>query len=381
LVLALRAARLFDGERLLSPSTVLVDGASIVGAGVALPETVPVVDLGDATLLPGLIDCHQHLCFDGRGTLEEQVSSVENTDLVARARACAARALRGGVTTLRDLGDRGFVTLGLRDDVSLPTILASGPPITRHGGHCWFLGGECSSDADLRRAVAVRAERECDVVKVMATGGYLTPTFPMWDAQFSVDELRIVVEEAHRVGLPVAAHCHGIVGIERALDAGTDSIEHCTFYTSNERPEPNESLLARLASSGVVVSATLGRLPDHPLAPNLAAHYGTLLEARRRLVELGATLVAGTDAGIGPAKPHDVLPYAFGDLILSGMNPIDALRSLTMIAARSCGAGDRKGRLAPGFDADIIAVAGNPLLDPDALTSISAIWRAGSRIS
>jgi imidazolonepropionase-like amidohydrolase len=164
-------------------------------------------------------------------------------------------------------------------------------------------GGTCTGEEELRRAVAARAERGCDVVKVMATGGYLTPAFPMWDAQFSVEELRIVVAEAHRVGLPVAAHCHGIVGIEGALDAGADTIEHCSFYSRNARPEPDEALLARLAASGVAVAPTLGRLPDPPLTPELAAHRPIVLGAWRRLHELGATLVAGTDAGIVPAKP------------------------------------------------------------------------------
>jgi imidazolonepropionase-like amidohydrolase len=230
-VLGLRGTRLFDGDRQLSPATVLVDDGVIVAAGVVVPETVATVDLGDVTLLPGLIDCHQHLCFTGKGTFEEQFSGVEDDALMVRARAAAERALQAGVTTVRDLGDRGYVTLGLRADPSLPTIVASGPPLTRDGGHCLFLGGICTDEADLGRAVSQHHERGCDVVKVMATGGRGTPTFPMWKPQFSLEELRFVVEEAHRRGLPVAAHCHGIAGIEWALDAGVDTIEHCSFYS------------------------------------------------------------------------------------------------------------------------------------------------------
>ena len=219
-MLALRASRLFDGHGWVSPATVLVSDRVIVDVGVSVPENVPAVDLGDATLLPGLIDCHQHLCFDGDGTLEEQVTGVDDDALVVRARTSAQRALQAGVTTVRDLGDRGYVTLGLREDPSLPTILASGPPLTRTGGHYWFLGGICAGETDLRRAVAERHERGCDVVKVMATGGHGTPTVPMWASQFSAEELRIVVEEAHGRGLPVAAHCHGRMGIEWAAEAG-----------------------------------------------------------------------------------------------------------------------------------------------------------------
>jgi imidazolonepropionase-like amidohydrolase len=380
-MLALRAARLFDGDHLLTPPAVLIEGETVVAAGASVPETVPVLDLGDQTLLPGLIDCHTHLCFDGDGTLEAQVSDIDDEGLGLRARAAAQQALRSGVTTLRDLGDRGFVTLALREDRSLPAVLAAGPPITRDGGHCWFLGGTCStSEADLRRAVAQRVERHCDVIKVMATGGYGTPAFPMWQPQFTVEELQIVVDEAHRAGLPVAAHCHGLVGIERSLHAGVDTIEHCTFFTSNARPEPNDALLARLASSGAVISLTLGRLPGHPPPPDMAAHRVPLFDTWRRLHELGATLMLGSDAGISADKPHGVLPYAFDELVEAGISTLEALRSLTAVAAKGCGVGDRRGRLAPGFDADLIAVAGNPLVDADALSKVSSVWRAGERL-
>jgi imidazolonepropionase-like amidohydrolase len=379
-VFALRAARLFDGDQLLTPPVVLIESGAIVAAGTAIPDSTPVLDLADGTLLPGLIDCHQHLCFDGNGTLESQVAGVGAADLVARARAAAERALGAGITTLRDLGDRDFATLSLKGDPALPTILPAGPPITRSGGHCWFLGGACQGHTELSRAVADRSDRQCDVVKVMATGGYLTPTFPMWEAQFQLEELRTVVDQAHRLSLPVAAHCHGIVGIEQALDTGADSIEHCTFYTPAARPEPTESLLTRLASSPVVISATLGRLPGHPYPPNVINHQATLQAARRRLVELGATVVVGSDAGISAAKPHDVLPYAFADLIESGMSPIEGLRTLTAGAARACGVAERKGRLAAGFEADVVAVAGDPLRDPAALRSVTGVWRAGQRV-
>jgi imidazolonepropionase-like amidohydrolase len=387
-LLALRAARLFTGEDFVDRPVVLIggdiggdiDGDKIVGVGEEPPASAEVVDLGDVTLLPGLIDCHQHLVFDGNGTLEEQVTGVDDGALAERARGAAARALAGGITTLRDLGDRGFVTLALRDDPALPTILAAGPPLTRAGGHCWYLGGECTGVDALIGAVRERVERGCDVVKVMVTGGGLTATFPMWDTQFTDAELRAVVDEAHRAGLPVAAHCHGLAGIEQALDAGADSIEHCSFMTESGTSVPVERVLERLASTGTPVSVTLGNLPNMPAPPVIAKNLDVLAAIHERLHALGATIVVGTDAGVGLAKPHDVLPRAFPQLVDSGMTPVEALRSLTTVAAKVCGVADRKGKLAPGFDADLVAVGGDPRVDHDALRAVAGVWKAGRRV-
>jgi imidazolonepropionase-like amidohydrolase len=228
--------------------------------------------------------------------------------------------------------------------------------------------------------VAERVERHCDLVKVMVTGGFHTPTYPMWASQFGVHELRVIAEESHRAGLAVAAHCHGIEGIEAALDAGVDSIEHCTFTTQGALPEPNEVLLQRLAAGGVAISPTIGQLPAYPIPPDQEAGWTIVRKAWGRLHELGAPLVAGPDAGIGPHKPHDVLPNALGDLIQCGITPVDGLRALTTVAAKVCGVADRKGRLAPGYDADIIAVNGDPLTEPNALAAVTAVWRAGDGV-
>jgi imidazolonepropionase-like amidohydrolase len=173
------ADRLFDGRGFVEPARVAMEDGRIqaVGATVADPPTEV---LRGMTLLPGFVDCHQHLVFDGEGTLEEQVARCSDDELVERARKNARLALEGGVTTLRDLGDRNFVTLGLRNDPSLPTILCSGPPITLPQGHCWYLNGECADRRSLIAAINERAARGCDVVKIMATGGNLTPAMPAW---------------------------------------------------------------------------------------------------------------------------------------------------------------------------------------------------------
>ncbi|MDG1187768.1 MAG: amidohydrolase family protein [Ilumatobacter sp.] len=375
----LRAARLFDGFDFVDRPEILVDGGNVVAVNEALPDSIEVHDFGDVTLLPGLVDCHQHLVFNGRGTLEQQVSDVDDTALTARARANARLALEGGVTTVRDLGDRGFVTLGLRADPDLATIAAAGPPITPPGGHCWYLGGECEGSNNLAAAVADRVERGCDVVKIMVTGGAMTPSFPLWMSQFAEADVRLVVEAAHAAGLPVAAHCHGVDGIAMAVDVGVDSIEHCTFFTESNESIPPPELLDRLAASGIALSATWGVTETPPTPANWQRARPVIEGALGRVHAAGGVVVVGTDAGIYQQKPHDVLPHALPTLLSAGMTAVEALRAITSSAADVCRRSER-GRLQAGLPADIVAVAGDPVADPAALTRIAAVWRNGRSI-
>lgn len=310
--------------------------------------------------------------------MEEQVAPLDDEELRVRAVDNARRALAGGVTTVRDLGDRGWVTLGLRDRPDLPAIVAAGPPITRTDGHCWYLGGGADDEDALRAAITERAERGVDVVKVMVTGGVLTVgRYPVSATQFSLDELRLLVDASHAAGLPVAAHCHGVAGIEAALAVGVDSIEHCSFLDGDLIARPEPDLLERLAASGIALSITIGRRPEVPIPVILLANRPTMTATWRRLHELGAVLVAGSDAGINESKPHDVLPHALRDFADSDIPLVDGLRAMTSVAAGVAGLADRKGRIAPGYDADLLAVTGDPGVDPDALSLVSAVWRGG----
>lgn len=376
----LRAARLFDGFDFVDDPVVIVDGATVVSVGQPAPAGVDVVDLGERTLLPGLVDCHQHLVFNGRGTLEEQVVGLSDGELTDRARSNALRALRGGVTTLRDLGDRGFVTLGLRNEPGLPTICAAGPPITPPGGHCWYLGGEAEGAEQLRAAVAERIERGCDVVKIMVTGGAMTPSFPLWMSQFSEADVRLVIDEAHKAGLPVAAHCHGVDGIAMAVDCGVDTIEHCTFFTEAMESAPPMELLDRLAASDVALSATWGNNRERTMPPPWDAAVPVINDALGRVHANGGTVVVGTDAGIHGLKPHDVLPYALPTLIGAGMTIEQALRAITSSAADACHRPER-GRLATGLPADIVVVDGDPSADAADLTRIHRVWKDGASVT
>jgi imidazolonepropionase-like amidohydrolase len=378
-----------DSALVVRPSVVVADGTIVAVHGPAgpLPEDAHVVDLTGLTLMPGLVDAHQHLCFDASGDPVGHLAQADD-DLVREQMAEAARrALRAGVTTVRDLGDRGYLALELRDRNPagradpLPAIVAAGPPITTPGGHCHFLGGAASGERGLRAAVRERAERGVDVIKVMASGGNMTPGSESHVPQFRAESLRVIVDEAHRLGLPVTAHAHSARSVADGVAAGVDGIEHATFMTADGVDAP-EALIRAIAAQQIAVSCTVGRDPAHDgqVMPQIASRMAGLGATRRRLYQYGAMLVAGSDAGVTPAKPHDVLRFAPNDLAVAGLSPVEILQAMTSRAAQACGLGHRKGRIAPGFDADILAVDGNPLHDLAAIRRLRAVYAGGRSI-
>jgi len=228
-------------------------------------------------------------------------------------------------------------------------------------------------------AVAERVEQGSDVVKIMVTGGAMTPSFPLWMSQFSESEVRLVVDEAHRNGLPVAAHCHGVDGISAAVKVGVDSIEHCTFFTEDMESAPSDELLDRLATSDTALSATWGNNRERTMPPPWDAAVPVINAALGRVHASGGTVVVGTDAGIHGLKPHDVLPFALPTLLGAGMTTVQALRAITSSAADVCRLPER-GRLAAGLPADIIAVDGDPAVEPEALVRVSSVWKDGRSV-
>ena len=194
--------------------------------------------------------------------------------------------------------------------------------------------------------------------------------------------LRAAVDEAHRLGLPVTAHAHAVSAIADAMEAGVDGLEHVSFWTEDGVDAP-VGLIRLIAARQIAVGATLGMVPVPGMSPPpaLAVRMPAMIANLRRLCESGALMVAGTDAGIAPVKPHDVVRYAPAALRQLGFSPADALRAITSIAAGVCGLGHRKGRIAPGFDADILAVDGDPVADPEALHRIRAVYARGTAVT
>ncbi|WP_239014931.1 amidohydrolase family protein [Streptomyces sp. CdTB01] len=382
-------ARIFDGRSLdRDAGVVFVEGDRIVGvesSGYDIPSGCAILDRPGGTLLPGLIDAHVHLVGDsGPGALE-RLPGFSPDDLSRTIEQSLRVQLATGVTTVRDLGDKAWsvVDWRARPRAGLPTVLASGPPITSRGGHCSTMGGEVSGMDELRAAVRERAERGADIVKIMASGGMTTPGTAVDQGQFTAEELTAVVAEAHAVGLPVTAHAHALISIRDAIAAGVDGIEHCTFLTADSVYVPDDAVAA-LAAQGIVVCPTIGRAPDAVPPPHLLERLlkaGMDLESRARQVahahRAGVTIISGTDGGINPGKPHGILPRAIADLVAGGMAPADALASATSTAADACGLGDRKGHIRVGHDADLIVVDGDPLSDISALRRLDSTILAG----
>ncbi|MDF0531168.1 amidohydrolase family protein [Tsukamurella sp. 8F] len=385
---AVHAAVMFDGTDpvTIDDPVVLIEDGRIVAVTQGLASVPPdamLLDLPGTTLIPGLVDPHVHLALDASADPVSALASRDDDEVVEAITSAGRAQLSAGVTTVRDLGDRGYLSLGLPPRPALPTVVSAGPPITIAGGHCHFLGGVAHGVDGVRAAVREHADRGVAVIKVIASGGTLTAGSDPRTDQFTPDELAALVDEAHRHGLPVTAHAHATTAIEAAVAAGVDGLEHCTFLTDDGVAAPDE-LLAEIVARRIAVSATLGLVPGPErarktpeiLKRNLAATFAI----HRRLIADGAVYAVGTDAGISPEKPHGVLVQGLIALGMLGVTPAEALRRGTSVAAHICGLGDRKGRIAPGFDADLVAIDGDPLVDRASLRRPLAVLVAGRAI-
>lgn len=379
----IRAGGFFDGEQFRQgPVLVLIEDGVITSVDVTTtqcPDDVSLIDLDKAFLLPGLVDAHTHMCWDPHGDPHD-IADTDRDVLLERAHRHSQQAMKSGVTTIRDLGDRDYVMVSLREQYRQehgagPELVVSGPPITRSGGHCCFLGGEADSVADLIAAVEERARQGVDWVKIMATGGFTTHGSNPWEAQYTAAELTALVDTAHESGLPVTAHVHATAGIAAAVAAGVDGMEHCTFITETGNVV-DPYLAEAIATQGIWCGMTIARP-----RPDMPTKTLTVLQSKwdnvRQLMAAGVRVVFSTDAGINSSKLHDVLPDDLIYLGTQGFSVTEVLKGATAHAAASCGLAHRKGRIAQGYDADLLVVSDDVLRTLDVLSRPLGIWRAG----
>ncbi|MGH2615071.1 MAG: amidohydrolase family protein [Thermomicrobiales bacterium] len=366
---------------------------AVAPAGVLpYPADAEVYDNPGKTVLPGFIDGHVHLMFGtGPRTYDDVVAHDSDALMLLRAARNAELHLRAGVTTLRDAGARNRVTFDLRVGVEAgiarsPRLLLCGRPLTVTGGHFWWCNEEADGVDGVRTATRRLLKEGADFIKIMASGGAANDS---WFSSYSVDELAAAVAEAHQAGKKTMAHCLGADSIARAVEAGIDQIEHLSFLHPDGSRVFDERLAERIVARNIVVSPTIQTsyreleeleakgesltAVERQLRDAYRHKIETKLEFVRRFHELGATIVAGTDA-----------IQRFGDFALglqllhrAGLSPMEIIVAATSLAAKAVGMERTVGSLHPGLAADLIYVEGDPLTDLGALSRVEAVVLGG----
>jgi imidazolonepropionase-like amidohydrolase len=403
---ALQCGDTFDSRaaKLVGPRTIVTDADGRIAQllpGKATPPGAQVVDLSASTCLPGLIDLHVHLSNQSNPKSYEERFRLDDIDFGYRALAYADRTLRAGFTTVRDLG--GEVALHLRDAINQgyvqgPRIYAAGKSIATTGGHAdprnglnselaYVLGppgpteGVVNGPDDARQAVRQRYKDGSDVIKITATGGVLSYAKSADAPQFTIDEIRAIVDTAKDYGYRVAAHAHGKEGMRRAIEAGVTSIEHGTYM--------DEEIFALMKKHGTwyVPTISAGRfVADKAKVPGFypeivrpkAERVGARIqETFGKAWRAGVRIAFGTDQSVAP---HGENAKEFIYMVEAGMPADMALQSATFNAAEVLGAPDL-GQLAPGFRADVVAVPGNPVEDVAVMTKVGFVMKDGAVVA
>jgi imidazolonepropionase-like amidohydrolase len=383
---AYRAARVFDGtsEGVIEDGAVVVEDGRIASVGPARGLPPNTVDLGDATLMPGLVDAHVHLVWDASAEPHEVVERESHALTVLRCAKNAGLHLRAGVTTVRDVGSADGLAVEIGRAVELgilsgPRVVAAGRAIAMTGGHGWFLGREADGPDAVRRAAREEIKAGASCIKLMASGGVYGHAEEPGSPQLTVEEMRPAVEEAHKAGRKAAAHAYSVEAINNALEAGVDSVEHGSFLdreTVGRMREQGTYLVPTMSVYAAMAEKGPGLGSPEYITRKTAEVLEAGGEAFRLALEAGVPVAAGTDCG-APGHPHGTLPEELRLMVEAGATPQQALRFGTSAAAELLGLGDEVGALEPGKRADLLAVAGDPTLDILALREVRLVLRDG----
>ena len=395
---ALRAARIFDSStgKIASPGLVVVSNGKIQSVGGAAPAGVEVMDLGDATLMPGFIDAHTHLTMefdpDYNGSMLRELQRTIPEQAI-RSTVNARKTLMAGFTTVRDVGSSSFLDVGLRNAINTgmtqgPRMLVSVHALGSTGGHCddqdsfrfgifghesGIEDGVINTPDDARRAVRFNIKYGADVIKTCASGGVLSPTDDVDVPQLSQAELNALVDEAHTLRRKTAAHAHGAEAAKRAIRAGIDSIEHGTFL--------DDEALRMMKEHGTVLVPTLTTrvgLAESKFPPLVQAKAEAAVKQQdamlKRAVAIGVKVALGTDAAV---FPHGENALEFGFMAADGMGSAQALIAGTAGGAELLGLADKIGALKPGMLADVVAFPGNPVDDIKVTQQVIFVMKEG----
>lgn len=409
----IRAARLADG---LSTSTkpgqaVLVDAGRIqtVGDAAELAHNAPpdteTIDLGDATLTPGLIDGHTHLSLAGDDRSYVEMFAETDEMMVLTGAHNLRLHLDAGITTLREHGARNKVGFIIKEALSRgyipgPRMQVSGRPITCTGGHFHMCNEEADGPDEIRRSVRRLIHEGADYLKIMASGGGTLGTIP-GRASYSVEELHAAVHEAHHFHKLTAAHCRAKESMQRAVEAGIDLMEHAEFLDPDDQMRFDPDLAEKMAEGGIWISPTLqawtkyGQIvaletkrENGSITPVESSELKALadraekrLDIMRRMLDycLIERIVPGTDSGVG-SLTFGHLDYDLRLLVKVGFTPGEALLSATRISAEAIGMGEELGTIEPGKIADLAAFRGDPTEDVMAFSDVIAVFQEGVRV-
>jgi imidazolonepropionase-like amidohydrolase len=401
-ITAIKAARLFDGksDSATADGVVLVQGSRITAAGarLAIPAGAQVVDLGDATILPGFIDAHTHVTDESSNDWNaDLISGLRRTipEATLRAAEFARRTVLAGFTTVRDVGSSDYIDVGLRNAIAAglvvgPRMLVSVHALGARGGHCDNSGfpyerfgtepgianGIASGPDQFRDAVRFQVKYGADVIKVCATGGVLSLGDDVGAPQLTQAEMDALVEESHRLGRRTAAHAHGAEGAKVAIRAGIDSIEHGSFL--------DDEAVKMMKERGTYLVPTLmageyagGRKATRQYPPEIAAKALQALDGRssafKRATGAGVKIAFGTDSGV---SPHGHNAEEFKLLVEHGLSAAAALRT-SSTAAALLGVDRITGTIDAGKEADIVAVPGDVLRDITATERVRFVMKGG----
>lgn len=372
-----------------------VRDGSIVWAGAlsALPESARQtrqIDASGKTVIPGIIDAHIHVCWNGRESVLELLKR-DRDSIVLEAVDTVRRVLETGVTAVRDIGGHDYVEMSLRKAINAghipgPRMRTSGKVLCMTGGHGYFIAREADGPDEMRRAAREQLKAGADTVKMMATGGAATPGQDVNASQLTVEEMKAAVDAAHAVGRTAAAHCHGTGGIKNSILAGMDSIEHGTYL--------DEETAEMMAQRGTALVLTQGVAKPDPakIPPNareeakrLEPIFDMLAERTRQAIAIardkGVFIGCGTDSGGNALAPHDFSMAKEMELLVgNGFSPMEALVIVTRNNARILRWDKEIGTLEAGKLADFVVLGANPLENISNVRAVEAVYKAGQPV-